>query len=75
VVTPAIAPTASDDDSSIIILSVEELEQIIANALRNVGCTYEELAEQARTETFQSWKAHRTWVVVRGLVKMLQRPA
>jgi hypothetical protein len=75
VVAPAVAPAEpEDDDSSVIILREGELEQIIANSLRDLGCTYEELKEQARTRTFPSWAAHRTWLVLRGLVQTLPPP-
>jgi hypothetical protein len=69
-VAPAMAPL--DDDS--VIASVEDLEQAIANSLRAAGCTYEELREQARTGAFRSAAARRSWVVVRGLVQILQSP-
>jgi hypothetical protein len=75
VVTPAITPTEpEDDDSSVIFLTEEEFEQAIANSLRALGCTYEELKEQARTRTFQSWAAHRTWLVLRGLLQTVPPP-
>jgi hypothetical protein len=66
VVAPAVPPV---DDGSVIVATVEDLEEALANALRIAGCTYEELREQARTGVFQSAAAHRAWPVVRSIVE------
>ncbi len=51
---------------SVIELSAEDIRQSIANALRRVGCTFDELAAQARTGEFESTIARRAWVAIGG---------
>jgi hypothetical protein len=48
---------ASDDD----------LHEAVEDALRRSGCTFDELAEQARTGRFASVQARLAWVAIGNL--------
>jgi hypothetical protein len=45
------------------------VEAAIRNALREAGCTFDQLAEQARTSQFESLRARLAWVAIGGFYK------
>ncbi|MCH5643419.1 hypothetical protein [Gordonia sp. ABSL49_1] len=45
----------------------EDRDAAIADALANAGLTLDELTAQARTGSFDSFKARLAWVVVGGV--------
>jgi hypothetical protein len=53
-------------DVEVIELTREEWYACVAADLARLGLTYEELAEQARTEDFSSDSARWIWMVVGG---------
>jgi hypothetical protein len=55
--------------------TADDLHQAWLNALRVAGCSYEELADQARTGAFRSPAAHRAWPILRSLLAYRQPPA
>jgi hypothetical protein len=63
--TPAVEAV---EDDLFVEAAESDLQRALANALRRAGCTYEELAQQARDGEFSSSAAQRAWVVVRSLV-------
>ncbi|UGT53362.1 hypothetical protein [Nocardia asteroides] len=44
----------------------QDTQKAIRNALRRAGCTFEELAEQAKTGHFASTRAKLAWMAVGG---------
>jgi hypothetical protein len=64
-----VAPLMSvQGDDGVFEATKEDLEVALRNALRLAGCTYDELADQARRGTFRSPAARRAWFVVSSLV-------
>lgn len=52
--------------------SASELRESIRKAEQRSGCTYDQLIEQARTGTYQSFQARLAWVAVGGLRELLE---
>lgn len=52
-----------------------DLRASIRNAERRSGYSYDELAEQARTGNFASFKARLAWVAVGGLREIVEHLA
>ncbi|WP_280448436.1 hypothetical protein [Nocardia brasiliensis] len=53
-------------DETVIELTQADIKASVDNALRRVGCTFDELAKQARTGDFQSLRARLAWVAIGG---------
>lgn len=51
--------------------SSRELRESIRKAEQRSGFTYDELAEQARSGSYRSFKARLAWVAVGGLRELL----
>ena len=64
---------AHDPYPHVIEASDADLRQSIRNAERRSGYSYDELAEQARTGNFESFKARLAWVAVGGLREIVER--
>jgi hypothetical protein len=58
-------PRSSEDDV-VVELTPEEYETAKRTALRRLGLTYEELADQARHHEFDSSQALAVWSVIGG---------
>ena len=58
---------ARDPYPNVIEASDSDLRESIRNAEQKSGCTYDQLAEQARTGNFKSFKARLAWVAIGGL--------
>lgn len=58
-------PRTSDDDV-VVELTTAEYEIAKGNALRRVGLTYDQLADQARQHDFESSQAQAVWSVIGG---------
>lgn len=62
--------TADHDDDTVIIVTEEEFREAAHHALADLGLTYAELEEQARTRDFSSPDAHALWVSIGGTVDL-----
>jgi hypothetical protein len=62
---------AHEPRSHVIEASDSDLRESIRNAERRSGYTYDELAEQARTGRYKSFRARIAWVAVGGLREIL----
>lgn len=58
-------PPASDVTNA----NAEDLKVALANALDRAGCTYEQLAEQAKSGHFESIRARLAWVAIGDLIR------
>lgn len=58
------------DDETVIIVSEEEFRESARRALANLGLTYAELEDQARSRDFSSAQAHALWVSIGGTVDL-----
>lgn len=58
------------DDDAVIVVSAEEFQAAAQQALRELGLTYAELAEQASNRDFSSSQAHALWVSIGGTVDL-----
>ena len=58
------------DDDPLIVVSEAEFEAAARRALADLGLTYAELQEQARTGDFSSSQAHALWVSIGGTVRL-----
>ena len=58
---------------NVIEASDSELRRSIRNAEKRSGYTYDQLAEQARTGDFESFKARLAWVAIGGLREIVER--
>jgi hypothetical protein len=58
---------ARDPYPHVIEASDNDLRESIRNAEKRSGYTYDQLADQARTGHFKSFKARLAWVAVGGL--------
>jgi hypothetical protein len=54
------------DDDTVLVLSDDQYHKAAQAALRELGLTYPELEEQARTGSFSSAQAQALWVVIGG---------
>lgn len=63
---------ARDEYPHVIEASDAELRASIHNAEQRSGYTYDELAKQARTGNFASFKARLAWVAVGGLREIVE---
>jgi hypothetical protein len=50
----------------VLVAGPEDTRAAIDNALRRAGCTFDELAQQARTGRFDSTAARMAWMAVGG---------
>jgi hypothetical protein len=66
---------AQDQYPHVIEASDHDLRESIRNAEQRSGYTYDQLAEQARTGDFASFKARLAWVAVGGLREIVSRLA
>lgn len=55
-------------DDTVITVTEEEFREAARRALAELGLTYAQLAEQARTRDFSSPDAHSLWVAIGGTV-------
>jgi hypothetical protein len=53
-----------DDDIEVIVLSSDEWDRAVRRSLKKLNLTYDELAEQARTGDFSSWRARKLWLTI-----------
>lgn len=58
--------TAVIEPGAVLIAGPEDTKLAIANALRRAGCTFDELAEQAKTGRFESLRARLAWIAIGG---------
>lgn len=58
------------DDETVIVVSAEEFRVAAQQALDELGLTYGELEEQARSRDFTSAAAHALWVSIGGTVDL-----
>ncbi|MBF6298223.1 hypothetical protein IU459_11795 [Nocardia amamiensis] len=58
-----------EPEETVMIAGPKDTEIAIKNALRRAGCTFDELAEQARTGQFRSLRARLAWVAIGGYYK------
>lgn len=65
---------AHDAHANLLEASDNDLRKAIARAEQRTGCTYDELAEQARTGDYASFRARLAWVAVGGMRELLDRP-
>ena len=77
--TPAPATVGDDDEEGrdmtavlpeypyVIEATEDDLRVALKNALARAGCTYDELAAQARTGRFDSIRARMAWVAIGDL--------
>jgi hypothetical protein len=63
--------SAQDPYPHVIEASDADLRQSIRNAERRSGFTYDQLAEQARTGNFASFRARLAWVAIGGLKEIV----
>jgi hypothetical protein len=66
---------AHDPYPHVIEASDSDLRESIRNAEKRSGYTYDQLAQQARTGDFASFKARLAWVAIGGLREILGRLA
>ncbi|WNI19238.1 hypothetical protein [Actinacidiphila sp. ITFR-21] len=64
--TVTINEPRTGDDDTVVELTTEEFETAKGNALRRLGFSYEQLAEQARRHDFDSSQALAVWSVIGG---------
>lgn len=57
--------------SHVTVASPADLRAAIRNAEKRSGFTYDQLAEQARTGRYESFRARLAWVAVGGLRDLL----
>ncbi|MET4648160.1 hypothetical protein ABID95_007930 [Streptomyces atratus] len=62
-------PTEYEDDD-VIVMSEEDFRMAAEAALRALGLSYGELAQQARNRDFTSSAAHALWVSIGGTVDL-----
>jgi hypothetical protein len=62
--------TPDHDDDTVIVATESEFREAATSALRALGLTYTELAEQARQRDFTSAAAHALWVSIGGTVDL-----
>ncbi|NEW42736.1 hypothetical protein GV794_02015 [Nocardia cyriacigeorgica] len=55
-----------EPQDAVIELTPDDVRQSIKNALQRAECTFDELAEQARTGDFDSLAARLAWVAIGG---------
>ncbi|MFG3621485.1 hypothetical protein [Nocardia sp. NPDC047654] len=55
-----------EPQAEVLVAGPEDTEKAIRNALARAGCTFDELAEQARTHHFQSTRAKLAWMAIGG---------
>lgn len=63
---------AHDPYPHVIEASDSELRKSISKAEQQSGYTYDQLAEQARTGRFESFKARLAWVAIGGLREIVE---
>lgn len=56
-----------EPDSSVVVANAADLRSAIAGALERAGCTFDELADQARSGDFNSIQARLAWVAIGDL--------
>lgn len=66
---------AHDPYPHVIEASDSDLRKSIRNAEQRSGFSYDELAEQARTGNFESFKARLAWVAIGGLREIVEHLA
>jgi hypothetical protein len=57
------------DRSAVEIATPADLQAAIDHALARAGCTFDELAEQAKTGCFKSMRARLAWVAIGDLYR------
>jgi hypothetical protein len=55
-----------EPDQTVIDLSPEDIKAAVRNALTRAGCSFDELAQQAKTGRFTSLRARLAWVAIGG---------
>lgn len=55
-----------EPQDAVIELTTEDVKASIRAALKRLGCTFDDLAEQARTGEFDSLQARLAWVALGG---------
>jgi hypothetical protein len=56
-----------EPDNTVVVANAADLQSAVDNALRRAGCSFEELAQQARTGNFDSIQARLAWVAIGDL--------
>lgn len=59
----------AEPGETVIELSAEDIAASVRNALHRLGCTFDDLAEQARTGDFQSLQARLAWIGIGGFYR------
>jgi len=59
--------TVAEPGADVMVATREDLKHAIENALRRAGCTFDELAEQARTGCYSSTRARLAWMAIGDL--------
>ena len=60
------AAVIEPDRSEVIELTSEDVEAAVRNALADAGCSFDELAGQARSGRFMLLRARLAWIAVGG---------
>lgn len=56
--------TREGDDIEVIALSDRQWEKAARRSLKALGLTWDQLAEQARTGDFSSWRTRQLWLTI-----------
>ncbi len=59
-----------EPDNTVVVADAADLQSAVTNALRRAGCSFEELARQARTGNFDSIQARLAWVAIGDLYEV-----
>lgn len=57
----------ADPNAQVQIADAADLKAAISNALRRAGCTFDELADQARSGHYSSTRARLAWMAIGDL--------
>lgn len=56
-----------EPDNTVVVADAADLQSAVKNALRRAGCSFDELARQAETGSFDSIQARLAWVAIGDL--------
>lgn len=56
-----------EPEAQVLVANSEDLKVAISNALARAGCTFDELAEQARMGQYTSTRARLAWMAIGDL--------
>ncbi|OIN78990.1 hypothetical protein K3U93_19250 [Mycobacterium malmoense] len=57
----------AEPSADVLVANRDDLKKAIDNALRRAECTFDELAEQARTGNYASTRARLAWMAIGDL--------